>query len=254
MILKVLGTVSPHCYKDKNCPGYLVTTNDTKILLDCGNGITRNLKYPEDLDNLIIIISHLHRDHYSDIFSIAYDSYVYHNLNLLPNKIKVYIPKQTTSDELYDYQLLTNLGKEHYLEIITYTQEDTIITNESFISFSPNPHSIPSYSIKIQNNNQTLVYSGDTGYIGNTLEKFAAGANLLICESTFLKSQQKKQDYHLYAHEAATIAKKANVEKLLLTHFWPEIPKEKYLLEALEIFPKSQIAEENKELKLSKKI
>ena len=31
MILKVLGTVSPHCHKDKNCPGFLVTTKDAKI-------------------------------------------------------------------------------------------------------------------------------------------------------------------------------------------------------------------------------
>ena len=48
---------------------------NNKILLDCGNGITRNLNFPEDLNNLTIIISHLHRDHYSDIFSIAYATY-----------------------------------------------------------------------------------------------------------------------------------------------------------------------------------
>ena len=72
MQLKVLGTVSPYSKEEKNCPGFLVTTENNKILLDCGNGITRNLNFPEDLNNLTIIISHLHRDHYSDIFSIAF--------------------------------------------------------------------------------------------------------------------------------------------------------------------------------------
>ena len=49
MEVKFLGTVSPYCKDEKNCPGYLVTEANTKILLDCGNGITRNLKLPDDL-------------------------------------------------------------------------------------------------------------------------------------------------------------------------------------------------------------
>ena len=250
MILKVLGTVSPHCHNEKNCPGYLVTTEHSKILLDCGNGITRNLNYPNDIQDLIVIISHLHRDHYSDLFSLAYDSYVYHNLGLLQNRIKVYIPIQTSNDTINDYNLLTNLGEENYLEIITYQQEDIITTKDTKISFSPNPHSIPSYSVKIIEKNNTLVYSGDTGYIGNTIEKFAKGANLLICESTFLQGQTRKKDYHLYAHEAAQIARQSEVDKLLLTHFWPDINKELYLQEALPIFENTQVAEENLILKL----
>jgi ribonuclease BN (tRNA processing enzyme) len=250
MILKVLGTVSPHCHKDKNCPGYLVTTSTSTILLDCGNGITRNLNYPEDIQNLTIIISHLHRDHYSDLFSIAYDTYVYHNLGLLTNKVKVYIPKPTSKEELLDYQILTNLGEEQYLEIIPYQQQDIIQIGSSTITFSPNPHSIPSYSIKIKEQDKSIVYSGDTGYIGNTIEKFAAGSNLLICESTFLKGQTKKKDYHLYAHEAAQIAVSANVDKLLLTHFWPDIDKELYLQEAIPLFKKTLIAQENMVLNL----
>lgn len=247
MILKVLGTVSPHCYQDKNCPGYLVKTNSAKLLLDCGNGITRNIKYPDDLQNLTIIISHLHRDHYADIFSIAYDTYIYHNLGLLPNKVQVYIPLFSNS-ECYDYNLLTNLGDEQYLEIRTYTQDSIIKIGDTFISFSPNPHSVPSYSIKVKDNNSSLVYSGDTGYLGNTIEKFAIGTNLFICESTFLRNQTKKRDYHLYAHEAAKIARNANVDKLLLTHFWPDIDKSLYLQEATPIFPKTEVAEEGKTL------
>ena len=250
MILKVLGSVSPHCYKEHNCPGYFVTTETNNILLDCGNGITRNLNYPDDLKDLTIIISHLHRDHYGDLFSIAYDTYVYHNLGILPNKVKVYIPKPTSKEEQIDYNLLTNLGAEQFLEIIEYKENDIITLNQTTITFSKNPHSIPSYSIKVKEQDKSLVYSGDTGYIGNSIEKFAAGSNLLICESTFLKGQVRKNDYHLYAHEAATIAAMANVNKLLLTHFWPDIEKKQYLQEALPIFKQTEVAEENMVLKL----
>lgn len=250
MELKVLGTVSPYCQQDKNCPGYLITTEDSKFLLDCGNGITRNLNFPNDLNNLTIIISHLHRDHYGELFSIAYASYVYHNLNLLTQRIKVYIPAPTSQEEILDYNLLTNLGTEQFLEIIPYQLQNTIVERNTTISFSKNPHSIPSYSIKIKHKDKTIIYSGDTGYIGNTIEKFAAGANLLICESTFLKNQKKSNDYHLYAHEAAQIANAAKVKKLLLTHFWPNIDKREYLEEALQTFDKTLVAEENMILKL----
>ena len=53
-----------------------------------------------------------------------------------------------------------------------------------------------------------------------------------ICESTFLKGQNKTEDTHLFAYEAALIASRANVNKLYLTHFWPEIDPEEYLNEA----------------------
>ena len=250
MQLKVLGTVSPYSKEEKNCPGFLITTEKNKILLDCGNGITRNLNLPDDLNNLTIIISHLHRDHYADIFSIAYASYVYKNLGFLKKSLKVYIPFDETSS---DYYLLNNLGEEHYLEISTYNKDTFINIENTTISFSENPHNVISHSIKVTSNNQSIVYSGDTGYIGNTIEEFSKGANLLICESTFLKGQTRKKDYHLYAHEAAIIAKHAKVEQLLLTHFWPEIPPTLYKEEAQEIFENTEYAQEKQLINLSLK-
>ena len=53
-----LGTVSTFCYKDKCLPGFLVKHNEHNILLDCGNGITKHMILPDDLNNLTIIISH----------------------------------------------------------------------------------------------------------------------------------------------------------------------------------------------------
>ena len=76
-------------------------------MLDCGNGICANLNFPDDVKNLNIIISHLHKDHYSDVLSIGYTSYVYKNLGLLNEKIKVYIPKTADDTKYYiDYKYL----------------------------------------------------------------------------------------------------------------------------------------------------
>ena len=38
-----LGTISPYPKGNRNCPGFLVQYNNNKILLDCGDGVTRLL-------------------------------------------------------------------------------------------------------------------------------------------------------------------------------------------------------------------
>lgn len=273
MEVKVLGSVSPACYKNYNGPGYLITSDQNKILLDCGPGSTRLLDMEKDLQNLTIIISHLHRDHYSDLISsVAYTSYVLHNLGLLDKKVKVYIPEPDyyTEHENYtnqygkydyrlvtkpilDYQLLTNLGPESYLDVKTYNTDSKIQIGDVTATFAYNPHNIRSHSIKLSNGLESIVYSGDTGYEHNNVVKLAKSCNLLICEATLLRGQSKgNHDYHLYAHEAATIASIAKPDLLMLTHFWPTIEKRKYIDEALPIFPNTIKAEEGYILKLTK--
>ena len=49
ILITPLGTISPYTKGNMNCPGFLVKYHNKKILLDCGNGITRLLNFPEDL-------------------------------------------------------------------------------------------------------------------------------------------------------------------------------------------------------------
>jgi len=273
IIITPLGTISPYCKDNKNCPGFLFQYKNYNILLDCGNGISRYLKFPEHLNNINIIISHLHKDHYGDLGSIAYASYVYNKLGYINNKINVYIPEGDKVDvnetkydndgwaysvkvqnNIIDYDYLTNFGHESYLQFIPYKRETMLNYDDLEISFHKNPHSLITYSIKLETEGIKIVYSGDTGYKKNILEKFAKDANLLICESTYLKGQIRNEDNHLFAYEAGMIAKNANVDKLLLTHFWPELDKELYVNEAKKYFNNTEAAIEGKKLILRRKI
>lgn len=266
LIITPLGTVSPRCYKDKNCTGFLIESEKKKILLDCGNGVSRLFDMEKDLKDLIIIISHLHKDHYSDLSCFGYDSYILKNLGYLNKRIKVYIPKgdfievqnyysngcsrgtRKEIQNLPDFDYLMNFGTENYLEFIPYSDEDMINYGTMNVTFERNPHQLITYSIKVTNNDSTIVYSSDTGFQENCLEKFAKNADLLICESTFLREQNRIGNNHLYAYEAGMIAKLANVKKLLLTHFYPTINKELYVKEAKEYFENTEAAIESKKL------
>jgi len=262
-----LGTISTYCYENKNCPGFLVEYENNKILLDSGNGILKNMNLPNDFNNLSIVISHLHPDHYGELLSIAQTSYVFHKLGYIENRIKVYIPEgdvvKITEDyddidgwsasryrtkNLIDFDYLLSLEKTSFLEFLPYKQSDVLKFDDLVVSFSRNPHPLITYSTKLETKETKLVYSSDTGFKGNSLEEFAKGADLLICESTFLRGQIKGEDNHLFAYEAGKIARSANVQKLLLTHFWPSIDKEKYVNEAKEFFNNTEAAEEGKKL------
>ena len=100
-----LGTVSPYPKNNRNNPGFLIEYKDNKILLDCGNGITRLLDFPSCLKNLHVFITHYHLDHSSAIGALQYGSYCYHNQNMLDKPIKIYLPSYNNN---YRYLIISN--------------------------------------------------------------------------------------------------------------------------------------------------
>lgn len=86
----------------------------------------------------------------------------------------------------------------------------------------------------------------DTRYCKNAID-IAKGARVLICESTYLDEHQDlaRAHCHLTAKEAATIAKEAGVQQLILTHFSARYLNLKaFEDEAKPIFPNTFIAED----------
>ncbi|MEM4221916.1 MAG: ribonuclease Z [archaeon] len=91
-----------------------------------------------------------------------------------------------------------------------------------------------------------IVYSGDSIVCENLIEK-AKNSDLLICDSTFGEDMREKAtEYgHMTAKDAAKIAKKAKVKKLVLTHISPRYEDSNILLkEAKEIFKETVLAED----------
>ncbi|MFX0195565.1 MAG: ribonuclease Z [Candidatus Hodarchaeota archaeon] len=89
-----------------------------------------------------------------------------------------------------------------------------------------------------------LVYAVDTRP-NRDIEELATNADLLIHDATFSIEQQSraKETYHSTAHEAAKIAKKAQVRQLVLTHISARFKTDEILLrEAEEVFENSRVA------------
>lgn len=88
----------------------------------------------------------------------------------------------------------------------------------------------------------------DTRYCQNAVD-IARGARLLLCESTYMEEQRELayKHHHLTAKQAATLAKEADVEELILTHFSARYLNLKLIEnEAKAVFPNTHIAEDLK--------
>lgn len=84
---------------------------------------------------------------------------------------------------------------------------------------------------------QSFAFVMDTG-ICEGAHQLAQNVDLLICESTYLASETEDaiKNRHLTANQAAEIARRAGVDKLVLTHFSPRYKSiDGFVLEAKEI-------------------
>jgi ribonuclease Z len=88
-----------------------------------------------------------------------------------------------------------------------------------------------------------LAYVGDTGD-GNGLVEHVRGADTLVIEATYLDEERDmaRQFAHLTARQAAELAKKAQVKKLILTHISRRYRDKDVLQEAQAIFPNTVVA------------
>ena len=101
--------------------------------------------------------------------------------------------------------------------------------------FMPVNHPVLAYATRIEYKNCVIVYSGDTMYDKNLID-FATGADLFICDAAFTQDEHWEDAPHASAVQAAEMAKRAKVKRLMLTHFSPTADIAKLLGEAKRVF------------------
>jgi len=99
-----------------------------------------------------------------------------------------------------------------------------------------------------------VVYTGDTEYNEDMIESIK-GADLLITEATFAEGDKEKYVYHMDLKEAVTLAKKANVKRLVVTHLSRRYVKEAYddyVAQLKNMFSDAEVAHDGMEIKLKR--
>ena len=87
-----------------------------------------------------------------------------------------------------------------------------------------------------------------------SIVKHAADADLFICEGMYGEPEKKakaKENKHMTFYEAAELARRANVQRLWLTHYSPSLNRpEEFLPATRKIFPKAEVCKDGKTIEL----
>lgn len=112
---------------------------------------------------------------------------------------------------------------------------------------------IPNYVLTLERpKSYSYAYCSDTIY-NESLVEHIQGTDVIYHESTFLNDlkDRAKETFHSTAGQAATIARMAGVNRLILGHFSVRYRNvNDFQTEAMQIFPSTEIAEDGKVFRL----
>ncbi len=217
------GTSVPH--PQRASPSVAIFIDDQFLLMDIGPGTVRQLTIAglkhEEID--YICISHFHPDHTADLIHFIFATR--HPPILSTRKPFTIIGPKGLNQFLtllrrpYGSWLDLPAGLMEIEELNTGKRDKKEFDKFKIIS-APINHTPDSIGLRIEDNSgRSIVYSGDTGYC-EELIALARGADLLILESSFPNGQGIEG--HLTPSQAGDIATRSEVNRLLLTHFYPE--------------------------------
>ena len=107
----------------------------------------------------------------------------------------------------------------------------------------PVEHNPESLAYRVENRNgSSVVYSGDTDFTENLIT-LALNSDILFCEASHPDALKKTG--HLSPSLAGEIATRANVGRLVLTHFYPEIEQTDVEAECRKTFGGSLVLAED---------
>ena len=225
----VLGSSGGYPAAGKACSSFLLSRGRENLVLDLGSGALSNLfKYlaPDEIGGLAI--THMHYDHYVDIFGLC-TARKFWKTKLKP--LPVILPIGG-SDALLS--VISQNSRESFLECLDIREagpgEKANIGNFEIFTGAAK-HIENSLIFRVRAGGHTVCYSGDTDMTGE-LEELAHECNLLICEATFTSEVPSRFFGHLFAEEAGRVASKAGVQMLLLTHIWPTLSEVRALEDA----------------------
>ena len=246
MLLKILGTGTSQVSKDRVSTSYYLEIGNKKILLDCGCGALVRMSQAgisyKDID--IVFISHFHIDHISDLFALLW-ALKYPRLN---RDKELYIIGPNGFENFYNAYVKPIVFSKPFdlFDIEIKEIKDELKFGDFAVQVISTSHTDESIAYRFVKNGKILAIIGDTGY-DESIIAFSKNANVLVLECSYDNS--RKVEGHLTPEYCGEIAKKANVKKLIITHFYPVL-KEVRLDETKEIFKNTVMAEDLMDISL----
>lgn len=227
MNLIILGSGTAIPLIDRGSPACaLLVRGERPMLMDLGPGSLRQLARVGISHERIgrIFLTHFHPDHCADMVHLLFAT---RNPRVMERRERLTITGPTGLT-----QLLADLGRaftpwlalpETLLEVEEL--DPGAAAHRDYgrfrLRFAPTGHTVNSLAYRITDQHgKSVVFSGDTGFSQEIVE-LAKGADLVVLESAF--PSHEEVEGHLTPAQAGRMAALAGIERLVLTHFYPEV-------------------------------
>ena len=225
MKLTVLGTCGPFPKPGSACSGYLLESEGTKVLLDCGSGVVSRLFRVCDVSSLdAVVLTHLHFDHCSDIGVLRYAAEASSNKPV----IRVIAP-DTAGTVLEPFLKGTDVFQAE-----TVTSGMECVVGSLLLRFSRAVHPVEAYCVSIEGAGRSFFYTGDTALFEG-LDDLMRGADLAVADSCFTDAQAEiRKGIHMSPGQIIQLRERAGVGKMVLSHHFgggPDDPERPLLPE-----------------------
>ena len=217
MKITVLGMWGGFPKPGEATSGYLIQSETTSVLLDCGSGVLSQLllRFPvNELD--AIVLSHYHADHCCDIGVMQYARLVHQAMQGLCQPLPIY-----GFDNGIDFQRLTYHRESSITQGMSYQNQQAFqIGDLSFLPFRT-LHAVECYGFRIQGPGKTICYTADGGFCPDQIIA-AKDVDLLLSEANFShEGLSLALGNHMTGTQVGQLAQEANVKQLVLTHLPP---------------------------------
>lgn len=217
-----LGTNGWYTTETGNTPCVLIDSEKNYVVFDAGNGFYKLDKHITEDKPISLFVSHFHIDHVSGFHSFPKFNF--------SQGIDVYLPKGRKKD----FDTLVNppftigyqYSEANINNLKTKVRVHELDVGKHSIGFDLEiiklDHAYIGHGYRVQLEEKTIAYSGDTG-IGENSQKFAQNADLLIHECSKIVSDPGDKWGHTDPVQTATLAKEASVKQLVLNHFQADL-------------------------------
>lgn len=224
MELTILGSGTCVPNGERNSAGYFIESAGVRMMVDCGAGTVHALaRYGLPWETMThVFVSHFHVDHIGELASLFF-AFKYgmrtertEPLWLIgPAGLGGVIDGLKTAFGSSVFELKFPVHDVHLAPGGTID-----LTGDCRLTVAKTPHTDESLAVRIESGGRSICYTGDTGY-SDELADFFKGADLLISECSF--KERREGVPHLSVKDVARMAERANVSRLVVTHFYFEV-------------------------------
>jgi ribonuclease BN (tRNA processing enzyme) len=217
MELRVLGSSPPYPSPGVATSSYLVSTANTKLLVECGHGAVAVLRQALALNRLDgVVVSHMHPDHFYDLIPLR-NSFLHEDLPRIP----IYLPRRGT--QILDAVVRATELPEDYMtswfDLIEFDECAPFSVGDLTMHASRTVHPIETFAITFDCDGRRLVHSSDTAWFSH-LPALFANANLGLVEVTdYPHPHGGSGRSHLDPDEVARLLQESRLPRAVLTHY-----------------------------------